>query len=88
MCVCYILYSEERGRFYIGHTCDEMSERLRKHNSNHKGFTGRVEDWQLVYQEQFSSKEEALHRELEIKKWKSRKRILALIENYKLDQEL
>ena len=80
MCVCYILYSEKLGKFYIGHTCDEIAERLRKHNSDHKGFTGKVEDWQLVYQEQFNSKEEAMHRELEIKKWKRRERIIALVE--------
>ena len=88
MCVCNILYSEKFGKFYIGHTCDEIAERLRKHNSNHKGFTGKVEDWQLVYLEQCKSKEEAIHREIEIKQWKSRKRIQALVEKGRLDQEL
>jgi putative endonuclease len=51
---------------------------LRKHNSNHKGFTGNINDWKVVYSEQYSSKSEAFAREREVKAWKSRKRIIAL----------
>ncbi|MFC5193155.1 GIY-YIG nuclease family protein [Algoriphagus aquatilis] len=39
-CYFYILFSEAKNRFYIGHTCEGLAERFRKHNSNHKGFTG------------------------------------------------
>jgi putative endonuclease len=28
---------------------DDLEERIRKHNSNHKGFTGIVNDWGLTY---------------------------------------
>ncbi len=38
----YILFSALRNSYYIGHTGDELNERLRKHNSNHKGFTGKA----------------------------------------------
>ncbi|MCB9019399.1 MAG: GIY-YIG nuclease family protein [Chitinophagales bacterium] len=38
-CTFYILYSKDLDRYYIGHTCDQIEERLRKHLSNHKGFT-------------------------------------------------
>jgi len=75
----YILYSKTSDRFYIGHTGDVLEERIRKHNSNHGGFTGRSTDWKLVYKEVFATKLMSFKREMEIKAWKSRKRIEALI---------
>ena len=74
----YILYSHTSAQFYIGHTSD-LQERLRKHNSNHKGFTGKVNDWKIVYSENYSTKELAYRREREVKKWKSKVRIQKLI---------
>ncbi|MBN1637413.1 MAG: GIY-YIG nuclease family protein, partial [Ignavibacteriales bacterium] len=53
--------------------------RLKKHNSNHKGFTGKTNDWKIVYSEIFQTKEKAYAREREVKKWKSRKKIETLI---------
>ena len=79
MCYCYILYSKLLHRYYIGHTCEDLKERIRKHNSNHKGFTGKADDWQIVYKQTFTSKEDAYRREREIKCWKSRKMIEKLI---------
>ena len=75
----YILYSASKDRYYIGHTGDEMEERLRRHNSDHKGFTGKTGDWQIVYTELYTAKEEAYARERIVKKWKSRIMIEALI---------
>ena len=75
----YILHSKNLDKYYIGYTGDELSERLRKHNSNHKGFTGRSSDWEVVYSECFELKTDAYAREREIKKWKSRKRVEELI---------
>ena len=75
----YILYSNTKDKHYLGHT-SELSERLKKHNTNHKGFTGGVSDWELVYSESYGSKLEAYARERQVKKWKSRKRIMELIE--------
>ena len=75
----YILYSVIKKKYYVGFTSDELEERLRKHNSNHKGFTGKVADWKIVYTESYSQKAEAKQRELTIKKWKSRKMIEKLI---------
>ena len=37
----YILYSKLLNRYYIGST-ENIESRLRKHNTNHKGFTGRA----------------------------------------------
>ena len=74
----YILYSSLRDKYYVGST-GNLLDRLKTHNSNHKGFTGGIGDWIIVYQEIFSSKEEAYARERAIKKWKSRKMIENLI---------
>ena len=75
----YIIYSSTADKFYIGFTGDEVQERLRKHNSNHKGFTGRFKDWQIVYTEIFTTKQDAMLREKEIKSWKSRSKIQNLV---------
>lgn len=74
----YILFSKKLNKYYIGSTND-LVERLRKHNSNHKGFTGKIGDWKVVYSEEFKSKTEAYFRESQVKSWKSRKAIEKLI---------
>jgi putative endonuclease len=75
----YILYSKQADKYYIGFTGDDINERLRKHNTNHKGFTGKFDDWVVVYSEIFLEKGLAMNREKEIKNWKSRKMIEKLI---------
>jgi len=77
----YIIYSLSLNRFYIGYTSD-IESRLIRHNQNGKGFTGKVNDWKLVYVEIFKTKTEALAREREIKRWKSRKKIEILIDTF------
>ena len=74
----YIIYSKRADIFYTGYS-GELQERIRKHNSNHKGFTGRFNDWKLVYSEKFKTKSEAYARERQVKKWKNRDRIVKLI---------
>jgi putative endonuclease len=75
----YILFSASSNKYYIGHTTEPIQERVRKHNSNHKGFTGKAGDWIVVYTELHHSKSEAYSREREVKGWKSRKMIEKLI---------
>jgi putative endonuclease len=58
--------SSLRNKFYIGFTADDLNERLRKHNSHHKGFTGKATDWNVVYTEIFSLKSDAMKREKRI----------------------
>ncbi len=74
----YILFSIKRDKYYIGHTHD-LTGRLRRHNSGHKGFTGNVNDWQILYTEEFPDKSSAYARELQVKGWKSRKMIEQLL---------
>ncbi|MCD4747370.1 MAG: GIY-YIG nuclease family protein [Bacteroidales bacterium] len=74
----YILYSKSLNKFYYGHSND-IKERICKHNTNHKGYTGKANDWEIVYTEKHISKSEAYARERQVKKWKNRKRIFNLI---------
>jgi len=78
-CHFYILQSTHLGKFYIGHTCEELEERIRKHLSDHSGFTSRAKDWRLVYSEEYPDKSSAYLRERTVKSWKSRKKLIALI---------
>ena len=75
----YILYSANLDAYYIGHTVDFIEERLRKHLSNHKGYTSRSKDWVIIYSEIFQLKADAYKREREVKGWKSKQRIKDLI---------
>jgi putative endonuclease len=75
----YILFSSTLNKYYIGSTDDALNKRIRKHNTNHKGFTGGIGDWKLKYSETFSTKTESLKREKQIKNWKSRAMIEKLI---------
>ena len=75
----YILHSRSANRYYIGHTSEPINERLRKHNTGHRGFTGKFHDWTVAYLETYPSKELAYARERQVKAWKSKKRIETLI---------
>ncbi|WP_426326241.1 GIY-YIG nuclease family protein [Pedobacter sp. R-06] len=74
----YILFSKIRDKYYIGSTVN-LTERLKKHNTNHSGFTGHTGDWHIVWFEIFDSLRDARIKENQIKKWKSRVMIEKLI---------
>ena len=76
----YILYSEVLSKYYIG-SSNNLEDRLKKHLSNHDGFTAKAKDWKIVYSQQFDTKAEAVTREKEMKAWKSAKRIARLIQS-------
>ena len=71
---CYIIYSAKLDRYYVGHT-EDIDIRLTQHNSGISKFTSKANDWLLVYQQLFTTREGARKRENEIKKKKSRKYI-------------
>ncbi len=78
MYTVYILYSQKRDKYYIGYT-NNISDRLKRHNSGQTSTTRGVSDWVIVYQEEYEIKTEAIKREREIKNWKSRKMIEKII---------
>ncbi|WP_226063517.1 GIY-YIG nuclease family protein [Kaistella polysaccharea] len=75
----YILYSENIDSYYVGVSAN-VEERLKRHLSNHKGYTAKTKDWIIIYTEIFDTKTEALRREIEIKNWKSKIMIEKLIQ--------
>ena len=79
MFVVYILYSEKRDRYYIGHTAN-LNDRLERHNAGRSKSTKAGIPWKLMYSEVFGTKPEAYQREMEIKRMKFRKYIERLID--------
>ena len=78
----YILQSEKDGSFYVGQT-DDLDIRVSKHNEGLSRYTSTKRPLKLVYFEMYSIRSEAVRRELQIKKQKSRTYIWQLIENWK-----
>ena len=74
----YILYSSSLDQYYIGHT-ENLQDRIFRHNNSGSKSTKKANDWEMKYTEAFESRSAAMHRELEIKKKKSRKYIEQLI---------
>jgi putative endonuclease len=66
MAYLYILYSPIKNKYYIGHTTNKLEARLGKHNCNHKGFTGGIGDWKVVYTVISFSKKACIIRELRV----------------------
>jgi putative endonuclease len=75
----YILYSKQIDQYYVGHTQD-IEKRLSQHNSARSKSTKKTSDWELVYQERFTTRGEAMRREQTIKKKKSRLYIESLLQ--------
>jgi putative endonuclease len=74
----YIIYSTSLDQYYIGHSAN-MGERLFRHTNSGSKATKKANDWKLVYTESYVTKSEAVKREAEIKRKKSRKYIEFLV---------
>ncbi len=74
----YIIYSQKLDRYYVGSTND-LDRRLHDHNRGKTPYSKNGLPWVLRYSEHFETRQEAVRREKEIKKKKSRKFIEALI---------
>jgi len=75
----YILYSKTADRYYVGETAN-VSERLKSHLSGISKYTSIANDWEVVYTQEFSTRLEAIRREREIKRMKSRKYIVSIVQ--------
>ena len=74
----YILQSDRDGSFYIGYTA-RLDERLRRHNEGRNPYRRVKTPWKLIYHEVYESRAEAMRREREIKRMKSREYIERLV---------
>lgn len=79
----YIIYSSKTDRFYTGYTDEDVPLRVQRHNLGWTKSTKTGIPWNLVYTESYPLKADALIREREIKKKKSRKYIEFLIRQTK-----
>jgi predicted GIY-YIG superfamily endonuclease len=62
----YIIKSAE-GHYYTGMT-EDLERRLSEHNNKSKSFwTKRGSNWEVIYSEEFESRQEAMKRELWMK---------------------
>ncbi|MFH1873712.1 MAG: GIY-YIG nuclease family protein [Pseudomonadota bacterium] len=73
----YILKCSD-GSYYTGHT-DDLEKRLAEHGEGYCEYTVKRLPIELVFSDEFATREEALGRERQIKGW-SRKKKEALIE--------
>jgi putative endonuclease len=78
MFYCYILHSPKLDKYYIGST-GNLEGRLQRHNTSNTGFTSTEKPWEIKYFETFETKSGAMKREMELKKWKNRVKLEALI---------
>jgi len=62
----YILKSELSGTSYVGHTAD-LANRIQEHNNGKSLSTRSKRPWQLVYQEEYVTRSEAMMRERHFK---------------------
>lgn len=67
----YILKSSVTDKYYIGQTSD-IAKRLFYHNSGYSKSTKGGIPWRLVFIEKFNTRRQAMKRETELKKYKSR----------------
>jgi putative endonuclease len=59
---CYIIKSKIDGSLYKDQT-ENLEDRLKQHNSGKSEYTSRKVPWELVYFEEFKTRDEAIKRE-------------------------
>ena len=67
----YIIYSKTADKYYVG-SCQSIEQRMNDHLNSRSKYTKMSKDWELKYYEEFETRSEANHREMQIKKMKSR----------------
>jgi len=79
MYYAYALFSKSHNKIYVGFSSD-LNGRLSAHNHpKNKGWTSRYQPWELIYHEEFCTKEGAMAREKQLKSAKGRLFIRSLI---------
>jgi putative endonuclease len=79
MYVVYALYSKKFDKIYIGFTSN-LTERFKSHNElSKKGWTISFRPWEIIFQEEWILKSEAMKREKQLKSATGRDFIRSLI---------
>ena len=74
----YVLRSGLDGTYYVGSTRD-VDARVARHNQGGSRYTKSKRPWKVIYYEKFENKSDALTRERQIKRRKSREYIETLM---------
>ena len=69
----YVLRSLKNHKRYIGHTSKEVLKRLREHNSGTNNWTRINGPFVVIYSERYSTRRDAVKRELFLKSGQGRK---------------
>jgi len=81
----YMLESTNYGTYYIGQT-NNLSSRLKRHNTGQVASTKNKHPYKIVYFEEFKTRAEAMKREREIKKKYNTERRKKLILSFDKDK--
>ena len=76
----YILWNQEKDRYYIGSTRN-LTRRLKQHLAGYTRTTRVLKTDKLVYYEEYKQESEAREREKQLKSYKSKKYIKWLIDS-------
>jgi len=74
MFYCYVLRSRKTGRRYIG-SCEDLNERIRRHNAGDSKATKHGVPWVLVHSEAFATRAQATRRERYYKTGRGREQL-------------
>jgi putative endonuclease len=74
----YVLRSEKTGRHYTG-SCEDLEDRLSRHNAGQSLATKHGVPWQLIYSEVYETRGEAIEREKFFKNGKGREELARLL---------
>jgi len=80
----YILYNDHINKYYVGST-NNLERRLQDHNRGKDRYTRQAKEWSLVYFEKHETRSQAVTRESQIKRKKSRVFIESLIRDFGLE---
>ena len=75
----YILRNTTSGRHYTGYTSD-LTQRLGQHHHGITKSTKNRGEWELVYQEEFATRSEAMKREKYLKSGKGREELKQVLD--------
>jgi putative endonuclease len=80
----YVLYSPEFNRFYKGH-CESLNNRIKQHNAGFTKSTKPFIPWNLIWYEEFESRDLAIQREKYLKTAAGRKFLKTAIIDLSVD---
>ena len=74
----YIIESLKDGTYYVGST-EDLPQRIGRHNQGRSKYTKAKRPWKLLYYEEYLDRADAVNREKQIKRRKSREYIETMV---------